>query len=1064
MKNMYTLNNLNSSQRRKIFIKKKDLNFVGFPKINFPFLQQQKSNVNILKDTKIINKYQNLSKLKNNSSGNLKYIDKISKFKSTSGNQLYNLMPENKNSTENIAKNQNNNFIENLNNIPNYISLLDIWTEFNISEPYKNYFNIILNKLSDEEKEELCLKELKELSEIKNNIFSLIKEINLRKEILTKLFKLNNLLNRDLENESNSPDNMTLKEISEQIVNLRMHSINICFKMKKIKNKIYEGYLYGKYDLDVISKTYGFDKDYIIKMKEEMKFLKTGKIGLFFNIGKSPDPFLIKASENINNSNNDSSFYFIPMTKEVNDSIKECNYFIYQELIYYQTNKNRLNNFMNYQNENIGKRNNIREHYNESISEKDINDKNYISNMLLNHENIKNQNIKSINNRKLSSDSLSKINRKEKDESILFEENRINMNDILEERINNKSNLKRKNSISKNSEKKQERLSDSAISKISYYVSNPTKRGKESNKNFNVIIYEGYIHYFEDNYFKEYYNLIPEQEIKMFSLQNHLSSKMLNGITPFLLLVKDENNKDSKNLENIFGICAFNYAKINNKLKIRINHISALVDFHYNDYVDNLRSILHSILNFIINEFCFDEISIEYSKKDLNEEIYNIFKELDFFKKSISISKNQIKSNGGEDSSNNGQIKLNYLIYKNKFELDDSDRKSISSIYGNNLFHIFNSILLCNSGKESNLNIFNGIEMIPKEIEDIKELKYKDSELYINLSLIENLFQSNKKTNISKLYNRITSLDELMKIFLSYKIDKNEIPLSAAENRFNVVGFVLNKLINNILINSSKLINNYNFFTSDSFFDESSGIYYNFIKSNYIYELYDDKRHFSFYIYNISNFSMFFIKFENQEIEKEILKGKNLYSQVNDIFKTLISKNKINILKNKTLWIPCFHSFKHLKCLINNTFFTVHEYILMSNKIINTYERRKKEKFYEALFHSGLNSFLIEPQIKKDIIIDNNFIIGIINNANYFNKITINKNTINNITNDNKDKIISTYSSENKLEFVNNKENEHDSILQNQQNDKDINANSSEEFPNIIFLNYIRNCDFIKSF
>ena len=390
MKNMYTLNNLNSSQRRKIFIKKKDLNFVGFPKINFPFLQQQKSNVNILKDTKIINRYQNLSKLKNNSSGNLKYIDKISKFKSTSGNQLYNLMPENKNSTENIAKNQNNNFIKNLNNISNYISLLDIWTEFNISEPYKNYFNIILNKLSDEEKEELCLKELKELSEIKNNIFSLIKEINLRKEILTKLFKLNNLLNRDLENESNSPDNMTLKEISEQIVNLRMHSINICFKMKKIKNKIYEGYLYGKYDLDVISKTYGFDKDYIIKMKEEMKFLKTGKIGLFFNIGKSPDPFLIKASENINNSNNDSSFYFIPMTKEVNDSIKECNYFIYQELIYYQTNKNRLNNLMNYKNKNIGKRNNIREHYNESISEKDINDKNYISNMLLNHENIKN--------------------------------------------------------------------------------------------------------------------------------------------------------------------------------------------------------------------------------------------------------------------------------------------------------------------------------------------------------------------------------------------------------------------------------------------------------------------------------------------------------------------------------------------------------------------------------------------------------------------------------------------------------------------------------------------------
>ena len=1063
MKNMYTINNLNeSSKRRKIFIKKKDSNFAGFPKINFPFIQHQKSNINILKDTKIINKYQNLSKLKNNSSGNLKYIEKISKFKSSSGKQLYNLMPENKNSTENIIKNQNKNFLENLNNISNYNSLTAIWGEFNISESYKNYFNIILNKLSEEEREELCLKEFKELSEIKNNIFSLVKEINLRKEILTKLFQLNNLLNQDLENKSNSPDKMALKEISEQIVNLRMHSINICFKMKKIKNKIYEGYLYGKYDLDIISNTFGFDKDYIIKMKEEMKFLKTGKIGQFFNIGMSPDPFLIKTSENLNNSNDKSSFYLIPMTKEVNDSIKECNYFIYQELIYYQTNKNRLNNNSNYQNENFEKRKIIHENYNESISEKDINDKNYISNILFNHENIKNQNIKSINNLKHSSDSLSKLNRKEKDESLLFEENRINMNDILEERIN-KSNLKRKNSISMNSEKKQERLTDSAISKISYYASNPTKRGKQSKKKLNVIIYEGYIHHFEDNYFKEYFNLIPEQEIKMFGLQNHLSSRILNGITPFVLLVKDKNNnnKDTKNLKNIFGICAFNYVKINNKLKIRIDHISALVDFHYNDYVDNLRRILHSLLNFIINEFIFDEISIEYSKKDLNEEIYIIFKELDFFKKSITISKNQIKSNGGEDSSNNGQIKLNYLIYKNKIEIDDSARKSISSLYGNNLFHIFNSILLCNSGKESNINIFNGIDMISKEIEDIKELKYKYSELYINLSAIENLFQSNKKNNISKLYNRISSLDELMKIFLSYKIDKNEIPLSAAENRFNIVGFVLNKLINNILINSSKLINNYNFFTSDSFFDENSGIYYNFIKSNNIYELYDDKRQLYFYTFNISNFSMLFIKFENQEIEKGVLNGKNLYIQVNDIFKTLISKNKINILKNKTIWIPCFRSFKHLKCLINNTFFTVHEYILMSNKIINTYERKKKDKFYEILFHSGLNSFLIEPQVNKDIIIDNNFMIGIINNTNYFNKISINKN---NITNDNKDKIISTYSSENKLEFVNNKENEHDSILLNQQNDKDINPNSSEEFPNIIFLNYIKNSDFITNF
>ena len=1056
---MYTINNSNvSSQRKKIFIKRKDLNFVGFPKINFPFLQSQKSNVNITKGTKIIQKYnQNLANFKNKSSSNLKFSGKNTRFKS-SENQLYNLMKENRNSAEKRVQNNDNDLLEILNNISNYNSLSIIWNDFYITESYKKYFNLVLNKLPEEEREELCLKELKELSELKNNIISLIKEIKLRKKTLSKLFQLNNLLNRDIVTEVNAPDNTTLKEISEQIVNLRMHSINICFKMKKIKNKIYEGYIYGKFDLDIISNKFGFDKDYLIKMKEEMKFLKKGKIGAFFNIGKSPDPFLIKTSENVFNNKNDASFYVIPMSKEVDESIKQCNYFIYQELIYFQSNKNRLNNLLSNQEENI----NFHENYNESISERDLNDKNYLGNILLNSKNIKNQeNIKDFNNRRLSSDRSTKINKKEKDESILFEENRINMNDILEEKIVNKKDLQRQKSISKNSDKKQDRLSDSQISKVSYYTSNATKRGKVSNKNMPVIIYEGYIHYFEDNFYKEYFKLIPQQEIKMFNLQSHLSSKMFNGIAPFLLLVKDENynNNQLKDNENIFGICAFNHLKINNKLKIRIIHISALVDFNYNDYVDNLRNIYHSLLNFIINEFSFDEISIEFSQKDFNEEIYNIFKELDFVKKSISLSKNQIKSNGGEDSSNNGQINLNYLIYKNKNELNDSARKSLSSFYGNNIFHIFNSILLCNSSKESNINNYNGIEMIPEEIEDIKDLKYKDSEIFINLSAIEKLFQFNKKNNITKLYNRITSLDELMKIFLSYKIDKNEIPLSAAEYRFNVVGFVINKFINNILMNSSKLINNYNFFTSDSFLEQNSGIYYNFIKSNNIYELYDDNGQFSFYIFINDNYAMFFIKFENQEIEKEIFNGQNLYTQVNDIFKSLISNRKINLLKNKILWIPCFHSFRHLKCLINNTYFTVHEYIQISNKIINRYERRKKEKYYETLFQSTLNSFLIEPQINNDIIIDNNFFIGIINNANYFNRIIINKS---NITNDNKEKIISTFSSDNKIAFINNKESEQDSILQNNPNDKDINTINSVEYPNIIFLSYIQNNDFIK--
>ena len=357
------------------------------------------------------------------------------------------------------------------------------------------------------------------------------------------------------------------------------------------------------------------------------------------------------------------------------------------------------------------------------------------------------------------------------------------------------------------------------------------------------------------------------------------------------------------------------------------------------------------------------------------------------------------------------------------------------------------------------MNNYNGIDIIPKDIKEMNNIKYKDSEIYINITAINSLFQSNKGNDISKLYHRITSLDKLMKIFLLNKIDKNEIPLSAAENRFNIIGFVLDKIINSILINSSKLINNYNFFTCDSFLDEVSGIYYNFMRPSVMYELSDESIQINCYIIVNRTFAIAFIKFDNNLIYEEILNKKNLYNQVNDIFKELISTNKMNILKNRMIWIPCFHSYRHLKCIINNSFFTAHEYIQISNKIINTKQRRKKEKSYELFYNNNLNSFLIEPQLNSDIIIDNNFIICIFNNAELFNKINNNKNDI---SIKNKKRISSAFSPDNKEDININEENQ-ELFSENKNNEKEITKIRDEEFPNIIFLNYIRKKDFIKA-
>ena len=93
------------------------------------------------------------------------------------------------------------------------------------------------------------------------------------------------------------------------------------------------------------------------------------------------------------------------------------------------------------------------------------------------------------------------------------------------------------------------------------------------------------------------------------------------------------------------------------------------------------------------------------------------------------------------------------------------------------------------------------------------------------------------------------------------------------------------------------------------------------MRPSVMYELSEESIQINCYIIVNGAFAIAFIKFDNNLIYEEILNKKNLYNQVNDIFKELISINKMNILKNRMLWIPCFHSYRHLKCLIHTKLF-----------------------------------------------------------------------------------------------------------------------------------------------
>ena len=241
----------------------------------------------------------------------------------------------------NSALNRNNLMREKLNlnvnsNDENFSSIKKLWNELCVQMPYREVFIIIYNQLSGEEKEQFYQKELSELNSVKNDIKSLNYYIEQRTNILKDLYEQNIKLNR-LKN-TDDAINEILNDISTLIEKLRDATIDVCYAMRKLKNDMYMVNNITKYDIDLLSSKSKFDKNYLIKMKGELSFLKEGNAKFFFNLNGDRSPFLLKASDPIANNEKDLFMRIIPIKDEIKEHIKECNYYIYQELIAYQQN------------------------------------------------------------------------------------------------------------------------------------------------------------------------------------------------------------------------------------------------------------------------------------------------------------------------------------------------------------------------------------------------------------------------------------------------------------------------------------------------------------------------------------------------------------------------------------------------------------------------------------------------------------------------------------------------------------------------------------------------------
>ena len=241
----------------------------------------------------------------------------------------------------NSALNRNNLMREKLNlnvnsNDENFSVIKKLWNDLCVYISYREVFIIIYNQLSGEEKEQFYQKELSELNSVKNDIKSLNYYIEQRTNILKDLYELNIRLNR-IKNNDNII-NVILNDISTLIERLRDATIDVCYAMRKLKTDMYMVNNIKKFDIDLLSSKLKFDKNYLIKMKGELSFLKEGNAKFFFNLNDDRSPFLLKASDPIANNEKDLFMRIVPIKDEIKEHIKECNYYIYQELIAYQQN------------------------------------------------------------------------------------------------------------------------------------------------------------------------------------------------------------------------------------------------------------------------------------------------------------------------------------------------------------------------------------------------------------------------------------------------------------------------------------------------------------------------------------------------------------------------------------------------------------------------------------------------------------------------------------------------------------------------------------------------------
>ena len=246
-----------------------------------------------------------------------------------------------------------------------YDKLRKIWKEAGVTDVYIDNFETVTNSknntkeeilqyLKNEETQMIKFREemLKIVSEIikRENDIKTIKDLN--KKYLDIKTKLNINTIEEIKLNEYKKDKIKLEEEIERCLTyLRLHGINVVASFKKF-NMRYDHLLNaGKVDLDFLKSKYGFDKNYLIKLKNDLDFLKDTEIGDLYQFNlKGKDPFLV----NLSIEQNNTKYKILPMSEDMMKQIKLYNHLLNEvEIFSLMKNDYSMSNTFNFSNNNF---------------------------------------------------------------------------------------------------------------------------------------------------------------------------------------------------------------------------------------------------------------------------------------------------------------------------------------------------------------------------------------------------------------------------------------------------------------------------------------------------------------------------------------------------------------------------------------------------------------------------------------------------------------------------------------------------------------------------------------